>query len=100
MCSLQRSSTIYFKKLDIPTIGIGSGADCDGQVLVIQDLTGVFRDFTPRHVKKYLDMGSAMEEAVGNYIDEVQRGLFPTEKNSFVVDDKVIDDLEKLNFNI
>ena len=99
-CVPYRVAQFISKRLDIPTIGIGSGADCDGQVLVIQDLTGVFRDFTPRHVKKYLDMGSAMEEAVGNYIDEVQRGLFPTEKNSFVVDDKVIDDLEKLNFNI
>ena len=86
--------------MDIPTIGIGSGPDCDGQVLVIQDLTGMFRDFTPKHVKKYVDMGSAIEGAAKSYIDEVQKRVFPTEKNSFIVDEAVVKELENTDFDI
>jgi 3-methyl-2-oxobutanoate hydroxymethyltransferase len=99
-CVPYKVAEFISKRLDIPTIGIGSGPDCDGQVLVIQDLTGMFRDFTPKHVKKYLDMGSAIEGAVKSYIDEVQKGVFPTEKNSFIVDEAVVKELEKTNFDI
>lgn len=83
-------------KLDIPTIGIGSGAKCDGQVLVMHDIIGMFRDFTPRHTKRYMDMGSALESSVKSYISDVMEGSFPTEKNSFTVEDEVIEALEKL----
>ncbi len=82
-------------KLDIPVIGIGSGAGCDGQVLVTPDMLGLFRDFTPKHVKKYLDMGGAYEEAVKKYMEEVREGAFPTPQNSFIIDDEVIDALQK-----
>ncbi len=99
-CVPYKVAEFISKRLDIPTIGIGSGPDCDGQVLVIQDLTGMFRDFTPKHVKKYLDMGSAIEGAVKSYIEEVQKGVFPTEKNSFIVDEAVVKELEKTNFDI
>ncbi|NLP14322.1 MAG: 3-methyl-2-oxobutanoate hydroxymethyltransferase [Clostridium sp.] len=99
-CVPYRVAEFISKRLDIPTIGIGSGSDCDGQVLVIQDLTGMFRDFTPKHVKKYVDMGSAIEGAVKSYIDEVQKGVFPTEKNSFIVDDVVVKELEKVDLDI
>ena len=58
------------------------------------------RDLTPKHVLKYLDMGSAIEGAVKSYIDEVQKGVFPTEKNSFIVDEAVVKELEKTNFDI
>jgi len=83
-------------KLDIPTIGIGSGAKCDGQVLVMHDIIGMFRDFTSRHTKRYMDMGSALESSVKSYISDVMEGSFPTEKNSFTVEDEVIEALEKL----
>jgi len=83
-------------KLDIPTIGIGSGAKCDGQVLVMHDIIGMFRDFTSRHTKRYMDMGSALESSVKSYISDVMEGSFPTEKNFFTVEDEVIEALEKL----
>ena len=81
-------------KLDIPVIGIGSGAGCDGQVLVTPDIIGLFRDFTPKHVKKYLDMGAAYEEAVIKYMEEVRGGIFPTPQNSFILDDDIIEKLD------
>lgn len=83
-------------KLDIPTIGIGSGAQCDGQVLVVHDIIGMFRDFIPRHAKRYADIGEVLENSVKSYISEVTEGIFPTEKNSFTVEDEVIEALEKL----
>jgi 3-methyl-2-oxobutanoate hydroxymethyltransferase len=70
-------------ELDIPTIGIGAGDGCDGQVLVIQDLLGMDPDFQPRFVKRYADVGRAVVDAVGEYIDEVRTGAFPTEEHSF-----------------
>lgn len=88
-------ASIVSKRLDIPTIGIGSGAGCDGQVLVSSDMLGFFRDFSPKHVKKYADMGNTIEEAVKGYINEVTEGIFPTEKNSFIVEDKVIQALKE-----
>jgi len=99
-CVPYKVAEFISKRLDIPTIGIGSGPDCDGQVLVIQDLTGMFRDFTPKHVKKYVDMGSAIEGAAKSYIDEVQKRVFPTEKNSFIVDEAVVKELENTDFDI
>jgi 3-methyl-2-oxobutanoate hydroxymethyltransferase len=80
-------------KLDIPTIGIGSGAGCDGQVLVTPDMLGLFRDFTPKHVKKYLDMGGAYQEAVTRYVNEVRNGIFPTPQNSFLLDEDILEKL-------
>ncbi|RXE59740.1 3-methyl-2-oxobutanoate hydroxymethyltransferase [Acetivibrio mesophilus] len=99
-CVPYKLAAFISKRLDIPTIGIGSGPDCDGQVLVIQDVTGMFRDFTPKHVKKYTDMGAAIDMAAKSYIEEVQNGVFPTEKNSFTVDDSIIEELEKIKFDI
>ncbi len=69
--------------LDIPTIGIGAGNGCDGQVLVYQDMLGMYSDFTPKFVKKYADMGNIMKEAFRNYIKDVKSGSFPTEQHTF-----------------
>ena len=69
--------------LDIPTIGIGAGAACDGQVLVIYDLLGMFDDFVPKFVKQYAQMGTGIAEAVAQYRDEVRDGSFPAEEHTF-----------------
>ncbi len=79
------------QKLEIPVIGIGSGEGCDGQILVTQDMTGLFRDFVPKHVKRYADTGTSIENAVKTYMDEVERGIFPKKENSFVIDNEVIE---------
>jgi 3-methyl-2-oxobutanoate hydroxymethyltransferase len=78
------------EKLEIPTIGIGAGVHCDGQVLVIQDLLGMFRRMRPKFVKTYMDGGDATISAVKQYIQEVQSGEFPAEKHSFPIDDSVL----------
>lgn len=70
-------------ELKIPTIGIGAGAACDGQVLVIYDLLGMNPTFVPKFVKKYVDLGVVISEAVMNYRDEVKHGAFPAEEHTF-----------------
>jgi 3-methyl-2-oxobutanoate hydroxymethyltransferase len=65
--------------VDIPVIGIGAGADVDGQVLVFSDMLGLFEEFTPKFVKKYLDGASLVKNAVSKYADEVQKREFPSE---------------------
>jgi 3-methyl-2-oxobutanoate hydroxymethyltransferase len=69
----------------IPTIGIGAGPDCDGQVLVCYDFLGLFRGFAPRFVKRYAELGDAVLEATRGYVREVQEGLFPEDRHSFGV---------------
>jgi 3-methyl-2-oxobutanoate hydroxymethyltransferase len=70
-------------KLSIPTIGIGAGNGCDGQVLVIYDLLGMDEEFQPKFVRRYAEAGRLVRKAVGNYIEEVRGGSFPGEENSF-----------------
>lgn len=80
-------------KLHIPTIGIGAGNGCDGQVLVCQDLLGMFSDFTPKFVKRYADVGEVMKEAFRSYIKEVSNGTFPSEEHEYKMDDDIIEKL-------
>jgi 3-methyl-2-oxobutanoate hydroxymethyltransferase len=69
--------------LSIPTIGIGAGVHCDGQVLVINDMLGIYDRFTPKHVKKYANLNLAIKKAVNSYIAEVKNGAFPASEHSF-----------------
>jgi 3-methyl-2-oxobutanoate hydroxymethyltransferase len=71
------------RSVSIPVIGIGAGAGCDGQVLVIYDLLGMNPDFSPKFVKKYLDLGKSIREAAEQFKDEVKRGVYPDEAHSF-----------------
>lgn len=80
-------------KLSIPTIGIGAGAGCDGQVLVYQDMLGMFSDFTPKFVKKYANLGQVMTAAFKQYDEEVKNGSFPTEEHTYKIDDEIIEKL-------
>lgn len=77
----------------VPTIGIGAGADCDGQILVYQDMLGMFSDFTPKFVKRYANIGEAMKAAFKGYIDEVGEGVFPTAEHGYGISNEVIQKL-------
>ena len=76
--------------VSVPTIGIGAGVNCDGQVQVIADLLGLFTDFVPKHAKQYARLGDAIKQAVSAYMDDVLSGSFPTEKESFPMDENVL----------
>jgi 3-methyl-2-oxobutanoate hydroxymethyltransferase len=81
------------ERVAIPTIGIGAGAHCDGQVLVFHDLVGLFSGFTPTFVKRYTEAGEAMRNAVARYAEEVRSGAFPSESHSFAIKDDVVKQL-------
>ncbi|MEO1286125.1 MAG: 3-methyl-2-oxobutanoate hydroxymethyltransferase [Chloroflexota bacterium] len=86
-------SQIITHKLDIPTIGIGAGIGCDGQVQVFHDILALFDDFIPKHTKRYANLNELMLAAVQRYHAEVREGEFPTDDNSFAMSDDVLDQL-------
>lgn len=92
-CVPAKLAAIITEKLSIPTIGIGAGAECDGQILVYQDMLGMYSDFTPKFVKKYENLGEKMNIAFKKYIEEVKDGVFPGEQHSFKINDEVIEKL-------
>ena len=69
--------------LEIPTIGIGAGGGCDGQVLVLPDMLGITQDFSPRFLRRYLDMGQQMHDAIGQYVSDVRAKDFPNENEQY-----------------
>jgi 3-methyl-2-oxobutanoate hydroxymethyltransferase len=87
-------ATLISQRLTIPTIGIGAGSGCDGQVLVIHDVFGL-SDRVPKLAKKYAGVGDMMRQAVTQYYSEVKTGAFPTEKNSFTMDESLLAELKK-----
>jgi 3-methyl-2-oxobutanoate hydroxymethyltransferase len=76
------------ERLKVPTIGIGAGVHCDGQVLVVHDLLGLFDRFTPKFAKRYVNLSELMLKAFDSYRDEVMKGTFPTDQHSFHIDEK------------
>ncbi len=82
------------QKIGIPTIGIGAGIGCDGQVQVINDMLGSFADFVPKHAKQYTKLTDIIKKAVTEYYDEVKAGSFPTDKQSFTMDESILAQLK------
>ena len=93
-CVPQELAEYISEIVSIPTIGIGAGKGCDGQVLVYQDMLGMYSDFTPKFVKKYAETGVAMNEAFTKYSEEVKSGEFPSKEHSFTIDTEIIDELK------
>jgi len=85
---------IITQKVSVPTIGIGAGPWCDGQVQVISDMLGLFTDFVPKHAKQYARLFDTIKGAVASYMTEVKAGTFPTGKESSTMDESVLAGLE------
>ena len=85
---------IITERLSIPTIGIGAGPHCDGQVQVLHDILGLFEDFVPTHARRYAELGGAISTAVRDYIGDVQESRFPTYNESFDMDAGVVEELQ------
>lgn len=92
-CIPAKLADLISKTLTIPTIGIGSGAGCDGQVLVYQDMLGMYSDFVPKFVKHFANLGEAMKAGFSNYIEEVKNSTFPGQEHIFSIDDGALDKL-------
>lgn len=88
-------AALVTKQVSVPTIGIGAGAGCDGQVQVINDMLGSFSDFVPKHAKQYAKLSDIIKTAVTDYLGEVKSGAFPTDKNSFTMDEAILVNLKK-----
>jgi 3-methyl-2-oxobutanoate hydroxymethyltransferase len=83
------------ERTGVPTIGIGAGPHCDGEVQVLHDILGLYPDFTPRHTKRYAELGTALRAAATAYIAEVRERTFPTKKQSATIDPAVIASLRR-----
>ncbi|MFC1932695.1 3-methyl-2-oxobutanoate hydroxymethyltransferase [Chloroflexota bacterium] len=87
-------AALISQKVAIPTIGIGAGVGCDGQVQIINDILGSFTDFVPKHAKQYAKLADIMRNAVTEYYNEVKAGSFPTDKQSFSMDESILAELK------
>jgi len=81
------------KRLRVPTIGIGAGVDCDGQVQVFHDLLGLFEEFTPKHTRRYAEAGELIRNALAAYAADVRESRFPTDEQSFTMDERALAEL-------
>lgn len=89
-CVPAKLAEIVTKEISIPTIGIGAGLACDGQILVYQDMLGMFSDMSPKFVKKFANVGQVMQDAFRAYIKEVTEGTFPTKEHCFNIDEEIL----------
>lgn len=89
-CVPAKLAALISEKLTIPTIGIGAGAGCDGQVLVYQDMLALFSDFKPKFVKYFGNIGPQMTAAFKAYDEEVKAGTFPAEEHTFKIDEETL----------
>ena len=81
------------QRLSIPTIGIGAGVHCDGQVQVLHDMLGLFTDFVPKHAKRFADLAAVIQDAFAQYIREVKEGSFPSQEQSTTMDESILAEL-------
>ncbi len=92
-CVPAKLAELITRKVSIPTVGIGAGKGCDGQILVYQDMLGMFSGFKPKFVKQFSDVGYHMREAFKQYIEEVKAGSFPAKEHEFKIDEEVLEKL-------
>lgn len=92
-CIPAKLAEIITAAITIPTIGIGSGAGCDGQILVYQDMLGMYSDLTPKFAKRFAEVGQVMTQAFQDYRTAVQNQAFPTHEHTFGIDDAVLKDV-------
>ncbi len=90
-----RLAAIVTEQVGVPTIGIGAGLDCDGQVQVINDILGLHTAFVPKHAKQYTNLTDSMRTAITEYFNEVKDGVFPTSENSFLIGREVLAQLKE-----
>lgn len=95
-CVPDEVAAMITEAVSIPTIGIGAGAKCDGQILVIQDVLGMYTNITPKFVKQYRQLGNEIHNGVTEYIRDVEGGLFPEDTHSFKIDKDAINEINKL----
>lgn len=94
-CVPAKVAKLITQRLNIPTIGIGAGVDCDGQVLVTNDMIGLFDRFVPKFVKQYVKLSGLLSEAFAKYRDEVEKGVFPAKEHSFAIADEEANKLDR-----
>lgn len=85
---------IITQTVRIPTIGIGAGTGCDGQVLVVNDMLGMFSDLIPKFVKHFVEAGEVMQQGIRQYISDVQEGTFPAKENTYTINQNVLNDIK------
>ncbi len=88
-CVPEKLAALITEKLDIATIGIGAGRECDGQVLVYQDMLGMFHDYVPKFVKQFAGVGEVMKKAFSDYAKEVREGTFPAQEHTYKIDEVI-----------
>ena len=93
-CTPAPLSKLITEKLAIPTIGIGAGLDCDGQVQVVSDILGLYTEFVPKHAKQYARLAGEIKTAVSSYVSEVKSLSFPTMEQSYTMDASLIKQLQ------
>jgi 3-methyl-2-oxobutanoate hydroxymethyltransferase len=96
-CTPAPLSKLITEKLATPTIGIGAGPDCDGQVQVISDILGLYTDFVPKHAKQYARLAGEIKTAVSSYVSEVKSRSFPTAEQSYAMDESLVKQLNAEN---
>ncbi len=87
---------VITERLRVPTIGIGAGPSCDGQVQVFHDIMGLYPDLAPKHAKRYASLAELMQNAIAGYVGEVKRGAFPTAKESYGLDSAAVKELTEI----
>jgi len=89
-----RLAAIVTKTVSVPTIGIGAGPDCSGQVQIVNDILGLYNEFVPKHAKRYANLTDLMQSAITQYYNDVKGGIFPTSEHSFLISREVLAELK------